>query len=195
MKQLIVSLSVATALCSFASSSALAQMKVGIVDMNKVFTSYYTTKDAEARLNDARAQAKTDLDGRLETLKSNMEAINKLEADAKKPELTPDKQQAAIRTRDEKINEVRNLDREIGEFRQTRERQLQEQFMRMRGDIVQDIMKIVDAKVKAEGFELVFDKSGQGISQVPVVLFSAPSMDFSDSLITELNKNAPAKKD
>jgi Skp family chaperone for outer membrane proteins len=151
--------------------------------------------DAEARLNDARAQAKTDLDGRLETLKSNMEAINKLEADAKKPELTPDKQQAAIRTRDEKINEVRNLDREIGEFRQTRERQLQEQFMRMRGDIVQDIMKIVDAKVKAEGFELVFDKSGQGISQVPVVLFSAPSMDFSDSLITELNKNAPAKKD
>jgi outer membrane protein len=170
-------------------------MKVGIVDMNKVFTSYYKTKDAEARLNDARAQAKTDLDGRLETLKSNMEAINKLEADAKKPELTPDKQQAAIRTRDEKINEVRNLDREIGEFRQTRERQLQEQFMRMRGDIVQDIMKIVDAKVKAEGFELVFDKSGQGISQVPVVLFSAPSMDFSDSLITELNKNAPAKKD
>ena len=195
MKQLIVSLSVATALCSFASSSALAQMKVGIVDMNKVFTSYYKTKDAEARLNDARAQAKTDLDGRLETFKSNMEAINKLEADAKKPELTPDKQQAAIRTRDEKINEVRNLDREIGEFRQTRERQLQEQFMRMRGDIVQDIMKIVDAKVKAEGFELVFDKSGQGISQVPVVLFSAPSMDFSDSLITELNKNAPAKKD
>ena len=195
MKQLIVSLSVATALCSFASSSALAQMKVGIVDMNKVFTSYYKTKDAEARLNDARAQAKTDLDGRLETLKSNMEAINKLEADAKKPELTPDKQQAAIRTRDEKINEVRNLDREIGEFRQTRERQLQEQFMRMRGDIVQDIMKIVDAKVKAEGFELVFDKSGQGISQVPVVLYSAASMDFSDSVITELNKNAPAKKD
>jgi outer membrane protein len=195
MKQLIVTLSVATALCSFASSSALAQMKVGIVDMNKVFTSYYKTKDAEARLNDARAQAKTDLDGRLETLKSDMETINKLEADAKKPELTPDKQQAAIRARDEKINEVRNLDREIGEFRQTRERQLQEQFMRMRGDIVQDIMKIVDAKVKAEGFELVFDKSGQGISQVPVVLFSAPSMDFSDSLITELNKSAPAKKD
>jgi len=195
MKKLIPFLTLTALVTLLGASPAAAQMKVGIVDMNKVFTSYYKTKDAEARLNDARAQAKTDLDGRLETLKSNMEAINKLEADAKKPELTPDKQQAAIRTRDEKINEVRNLDREIGEFRQTRERQLQEQFMRMRGDIVQDIMKIVDAKVKAEGFELVFDKSGQGISQVPVVLFSAPSMDFSDSLITELNKNAPAKKD
>jgi Skp family chaperone for outer membrane proteins len=193
MKQLLVTLSVAFAFCALAASPAAAEMKVGIVDMNKVFTSYYKTKEAEARLNDARVQAKTDLDGRLETLKSDMEQINKLEADAKKPELAADKQQAAIRARDEKINEVRNLDREIGEFRQTRERQLQEQFMRMRGDIVQDIMKVVDARVKSEGFDLVFDKSGQGISQVPVVLFSAPSMDFSDSLITELNKAAPKK--
>jgi outer membrane protein len=195
MKKLIVTLSVTAAVFSFAASPALAQMKVGIVDMNKVFTSFYKTKDAEARLNEARAQAKTDLDGRLETLKANMEDINKLEADAKKPELTADKQQAAIRARDEKINEVRNLDREIGEFRQTRERQLQEQFMRMRGDIVQDIMKVVDARVKSEGYDLVFDKSGQGISQVPVVLFSAPSMDFSDSVVAELNKNAPKKAD
>ena len=193
MKQLIVSLSVAAVLCSFAATPALAQMKVGIVDMNKLFTSSYKTKDAEARLNDARAQAKTDLDGRLETLKSNMEEINKLEADAKKPELAADKQQAAIRARDEKINEVRNLDREIGEFRQTREKQLQEQFMRMRGDIVQDIMKIVDTKVKADGFDIVLDKSGQGISQVPVVLFSAPSMDFSDDVISSLNASAPKK--
>jgi Skp family chaperone for outer membrane proteins len=195
MKQLLVTLTLAAAFCSIAASPALAQMKVGIVDMNKVFTSYYKTKDAEARLNEARAQAKTDLDGRLETLKSNMEEINKLEADATKPELSADKKQAAARSREEKINEVRNLDREIGEFRQTRERQLQEQFMRMRGDIVQDIMKVVDARVKSEGFDLVFDKSGQGISQVPVVLYSAPSMEFSDSIIAELNKNAPAKKD
>ena len=195
MKQLLVTLTLVAAFCSLAASPALAQMKVGIVDMNKVFTSYYKTKDAEARLNEARAQAKTDLDGRLETLKSNMEEINKLEADATKPELSNDKKQAAARSREEKINEVRNLDREIGEFRQTRERQLQEQFMRMRGDIVQDIMKVVDARVKSEGFDLVFDKSGQGISQVPVVLYSAPSMEFSDSIIAELNKNAPAKKD
>ena len=183
-----------TVLATFLSASpAAAQMKVGIVDMNKVFTSYHKTKEAETRLNDARAQAKTDLDSRLETLKGDMEAINKLEADTKKPELTADKREAAIKQRDEKINQVRNLDREIGEFRQTRERQLQEQFMRMRGDIVQDIMKVVDTKVKADGYDLVLDSSGLGVSQVKIVLYAAPSMDFSDSIITELNKNAPKK--
>jgi len=190
MKKLLPSLVV---IAAFGITPAFAQSKVGIVDMNKVFTSYYKTKEAETRLNDARAQAKTDLDSRLETLKSNMEEINKLEADTKKPELAADKKDAAIKQRDEKINEVRNLDREIGEFRQTRERQLQEQFMRMRGDIVQDIMKIVDSKVKAEGYDLVLDSSGLGISQVKVVLYSAPSMDFSDSIISQLNANAPKK--
>ena len=193
MKKLIPFTAVLVLATFLGASPAAAQMKVGIVDMNKVFTSYHKTKEAEARLNDARAQAKTDLDSRLETLKSDMEAINKLEADTKKPELTADKREAAVKQRDEKINQVRNLDREIGEFRQTRERQLQEQFMRMRGDIVQDIMKVVDAKVKADGFDLVLDSSGLGISQVKVVLYAAPSMDFSDSIITELNKNAPKK--
>ena len=190
MKKLLPSLAVIAVL---GTTPAFAQMKVGIVDMNKVFTSYYKTKEAETRLNDARAQAKTDLDSRLETLKSNMEEINKLEADTKKPELAADKKEAAIKQRDEKINEVRNLDREIGEFRQTRERQLQEQFMRMRGDIVQDIMKVVDSKVKADGYDLVLDSSGLGISQVKVVLYSAPSMDFSDSIVSQLNANAPKK--
>jgi outer membrane protein len=193
MKKLIPFLTLTALFTLLGASPAAAQMKVGIVDMNKVFTSYFKTKEAEARLNDARAQAKTDLDGRLETLKSDMEAINKLEADTKKPELTADKREAAVKQRDEKINQVRNLDREIGEFRQTRERQLQEQFMRMRGDIVQDIMKVVDTKVKAEGYDIVLDSSGLGISQVKVVLYSAPSMDFSDSIITTLNAGAPKK--
>lgn len=193
MKKLLPLLALVALFSFLGAAPAAAQLKVGVVDMNKVFTSYYKTKDAEARLNDARAQAKTDLDSRLESLKSSMEEINRLEADTNKPELTADKRDAAIRQRDEKINEVRNLDREIGEFRQTRERQLQEQFMRMRGDIVQDIMKVVEARVKSDGYDLVLDSSGLGISQVKVVLFSAPSMDFSDSIITELNKNAPKK--
>jgi Skp family chaperone for outer membrane proteins len=179
MKKLIPFTALTIVATFLGASPAAAQMKVGIVDMNKVFTSYHKTKDAETRLNDARAQAKTDLDSRLETLKGDMEAINKLEADTKKPELTADKREAAIKQRDEKINQVRNLDREIGEFRQTRERQLQEQFMRMRGDI--------------DGYDLVLDSSGLGVSQVKVVLYAAPSMDFSDSIITELNKNAPKK--
>ena len=120
-----------------------------------------------------------------------MEVINKLEADTKKPELAADKKEAAVKQRDEKINEVRNLDREIGEFRQTRERQLQEQFVRMRKDIIDEIMKVVNDKVKATGFDIVFDKSGMSMGQIPVLIYSRTDLDFSKDIVDTLNKNAP----
>jgi Skp family chaperone for outer membrane proteins len=167
--------------------------------MNNVFTQYHRTKDAESKLNEARAAAKKELDDRLETLKKAMDEINKISADIEKPELSKDAKEKAAKSRDEKVAEARNLDREIAEFRGTRERQLQEQFMRMRKDIVDDIMKVVTTKVQEAQYDLVFDKSGMSIGQIPVIVYSKESMDFSKDIIDTLNKGVakpaePAKK-
>ena len=77
--------------------SANAQMKVGILDMNAIFTQYHRTKDAEAKLNESRAAAKKELDDRLETLKKAMEDINKVNADLEKPELSKDAKEKAAK--------------------------------------------------------------------------------------------------
>lgn len=198
IKSLLSAAVLATLTLGFASS-AQADMKIGTLDMNNVFTQYYRTKDAETKLNEARASAKKELDDRLETLKKSMDEINKISADIEKPELSKDAKEKAAKNRDEKVAEARNLDREIAEFRGTRERQLQEQFMRMRKDIVDDIMKVVTAKVKEAQYDIVLDKSGMSIGQIPVVVYSKESMDFSKDIIDTLNQGAakaaePAKK-
>lgn len=191
MRKLIVSsILLAIGLCG-ATSTAHAQFKLGIVDMNSVFTSYYKTKDAEAKINEARAGAKKDLDERLETLKKSMDEINKMNQEVEKPELSKDGKDRLRKQLDEKVGEARSLDREIAEFRQTKERQLQEQFLRMRKDIIEDIMKVITEKVKAAGYDLVLDKSGASLGQVPVVLFARNDLDFSADIITTLNKTAP----
>ena len=198
IKSLLSTAILATLTFGFAAT-AQAEMKVGTLDMNNVFTQYYRTKDAETKLNEARASAKKELDDRLETLKKSMDDINKISADIEKPELSKDAKEKAAKSRDEKVAEARNLDREIAEFRGTRERQLQEQFMRMRKDIVDDIMKVVTVKVKEAQYDLVLDKSGMSIGQIPVIVYSKESMDFSKDIIDTLNKGAakpaePAKK-
>lgn len=185
----ILSLSIAAAALAFVPS-ADAQVKVGTLDMNSIFTQYFRTKDAETKLNEARAAAKKELDGRLETLKAAMDEINKANSDLEKPELSKDAKDKATKSRDEKVAEARNLDREIAEFRGTRERQLQEQFVRMRKDIIDDIMKVVNDKVKNTGYDIVLDKSGMSMGQVPVLIYSSPTMDFSKEIIEALNKNA-----
>jgi len=183
----------AIAIAALASlPAAHAQVKIGIVDMNKVFTEYYKTQAAEAKLNEAREAAKNEFDTRMEALQKRMEDINKLNADVEKPELSAERKTELSTQRDSMVNEARNLDREIAEFRGTRERQLQEQFVRMRKDIVEDILKVVDTKVKAENYDLVLDSSGLSVGQIPVVLYSRDNMDFSEEIITTLNKDQPS---
>lgn len=190
-----IALVAASCIAAFAfTPAAHAEIKIGMVDMNTVFSSYYKTKDAEARINEARASAKKELDERMETYKTSLDEVNKLNEEINKPALSKDARDAKAKQRDEKIAEIKNLEREITEFRQTREKQLQEQAVRMRNGIVEEITKIVQDRVKSESYDVVFDKSGSSLNGVPIVLFAKDTMDFSDAVITALNKGKSAEK-
>jgi Skp family chaperone for outer membrane proteins len=80
------------------------------------------------------------------------------------------------------------MEREINEFRQTRERQLQEQAMRMREGIVKEITDVVNEKVKANALDLVFDKSGMSLNGVPLLMYSKENVDFTNDVVAVLNK-------
>jgi len=186
----IRTLLVAASFCAIAPL-AQAQLKVGIIDMNGVFTSYYKTKDAEQQLNQQRAAAKKQFDDRLDTLKKSMDEINKLNGEIEQPELSKDAKDAKVKVRDQKVAEARSLDKEISDFKGSKERALQEQFLRMRKNIIDDIMKVVNSKVSDAGYDLVLDKSGLSMGQVPVVIYSRDDMDFSKDIIAKLNADAP----
>lgn len=172
---------------------ANAQVKLGTVDMNKVFSEYYKTKDAQAKYAEAEKAANDDLNGRVELLKKSMQEISQINAEIEKPELSKEARDAKQKDQQAKVAAARTLDREIADFRTAKQKSLQDQFLRMRKDIVEDIMQTVNALVKAKAYDIVFDKSGLSAGAVPVVLFSRDDLDFSQDVITALNKTAPAK--
>lgn len=171
--------------------SAQAQVKVGTVDMDKIFKSYYKTKDAESRINEARAAAKKELDDRMENSKKNLEAINKANEELQNSALSKEKKEEKTKMRDDKIAEEKNLEREINEFSTTRQKQLQEQAVHMRNSIVDEITKLIQDKVKEKNYDYVLDKSGTSLNGVPVVIISRESDDFSQEIIDALNKTKP----
>lgn len=185
-----VTLSALVLSLAFGSATASAQaIKVATVDMKKVFESYYKTKDAEAKINEARNAAKKELEDRMDIAKKSLEEVKKLDEDISRPELSKDAKEQKAKVRSEKAAELQNMDREIREFQQSREKQLQEQSVRMRAGIVDDINKVVADKVKAENYDLVLDKSGPSLNGVPIVLYSRDSYEFTDSVVTALNRN------
>jgi len=170
--------------------AALAQgtMKIGTVDMQHAFKEYNKTKDAEVKINDAKNSAKKEYDDRAEAYKKALDEINNLNKQLESPALSADKKTQTAKERDDKIANIKNMEREISDFRQTRERQLQEQLMRVREGIVKEITDVVMEKVKANHFDLVFDKSGMSINGVPFLLYAPDNVDFTNDIITVLNK-------
>src|SRR6202162_3359294 len=187
MKKLL-SLIVPLALCLPVAAFAQGSVKIGTVDMNRAFKEYNKTKDAEAKINDAKNQAKKEYDERADTYKKALDDINNLNKQLEAPALSVDAKAQKGKERDDKISNIKNMEREITEFRQTRERQLQEQALRMREGIVKEITDVVMEKVKQNNLDLVFDKSGNSLNGVPVVMFSRDSVDFTNDIITVLNK-------
>ena len=194
---------VALAVTSLSLSSlaqAQSSMKIGTVDMKQVFDSYYKTKEAEAKINEARAQAKKELDDRLETFNKAQADARKLNEEANKPELTEKAKAEKAKILNEKLQALGTLQREIQEFQQTRERQLSEQSVRSRNTLLEEINTVVSAKIKAAGYDLVLDKSGQSLNAVGVVVFSKDAMDFTADVVAEINASKgkaadkPAKK-
>lgn len=184
------SLSTILALALAFPIAALAQgtMKIGTVDMQRAFKEYNKTKEAEVKINDAKNAAKKEYDDRAESCKKALDEINNLNKQLESPALSADKKTQTAKERDDKIANIKNMEREISDFRQTRERQLQEQLMRVREGIVKEITDVVMEKVKASNMDLVFDKSGMSINGVPFLLYSHDNIDFTNDIITVLNK-------
>src|SRR5213078_3247602 len=169
----ILVLTLAFPIAAFAQGA----LKIGTVDMQRAFKEYHKTKDAEAKINDARSAAKKEYDDRAEAYKKALDEVNTLNKQLDAPALAAEAKTQKARERDDKIANIKKMEREINDFRQTRERQLQEQAMRMREGIVKEITDVVMEKVKANNMDLVFDKSGVSLNGVPVLMYSHGDVD------------------
>ena len=181
---LLALLTLAAPIVAFAQGTG----KIGTVDMQRAFKDYTKTKDAEVKINDAKNAAKKEYDERAEAYKKALDEINNLNKQLESPALSADKKTGMAKERDDKIANIKNMEREISDFRQTRERQLQEQLMRMREGIVKEITDVVMEKVKTKNLDFVLDKSGVSINGVPVILYAPENVDFTNEIIEVLNK-------
>ena len=168
--------------------ASYGQGKIATVDMNRAFKEYNKTKDAETKINDAKNAAKKEYDDRADAYKKALDEINNLNKQLDSSALSADAKTKLAKDRDDKIANIKNMEREINEFRQTRERQLQEQALRMREGIVKEITDVVMEKVKSNNIDFVFDKSGMSLNGVPLLMYARDNVDFTNDVVAVLNK-------
>ena len=162
-------------------------LKMAVIDMQRAFKNYNKTKDAEVKINDAKNAAKREYDDRAEAYKKALDEINNLNRQLEDPGLSTKVKTQKAKERDSKIANIKNMEREISDFRQTRERELQGQLMRSREGIVKEITDVVMNAVKTNNIGFLLDISGKSVSGVPVVLYQHGIPELTDQVLAKLN--------
>jgi outer membrane protein len=191
MKTAIALASAVIGLALTGSSASAQGMKIGIIDMNRVFAEFYKTKDAEKDVNDQKALAKKELDERNERYRVLIEKYQGLAKQIKDPAIT-EELRAKLQTEAKEVaSEARSLERDKKEFADRRQRMLLTEVDQARKAIIEEIQDLVKDMAKQRNYDIVFDKSGLGTRGIPFLLHSKDAVDFSDDVLGDLNKNAP----
>lgn len=176
----------------FASQVIAADMKFGVVDMSKAFSEYYKTKEAAAKMKANKDKAASEMQEQYDTYKNLQSQLQKKQKEAQDPILTQDARAKSLADFQGTLKEARALEQQITEFQQRRAQQIRQEEVQLQQGLYGEILAVVKDKAKTAAFDFAFDKSGLGITQVPVLLYYKDATDFTDEVIVELNKNAPA---
>ncbi len=175
------------------SASFAADLKFGVVDMQKAFSDFHKTTEAQAKFKDLMDKAGQEANERWSVYKNMTGDLQKLQKAAQDPILTPEERAKKAAEFQEKVKELRALEQEIGDFQNRRTNQLRQEDLQIRKGLYDEILVVVKDKAKKDGYDFVFDKSGMSLSTVPVLLYYKDAVDFTDQVVVELNKDAPAK--
>jgi outer membrane protein len=183
---------IAILLAATASLQA-ADLKIGVIDMSKVFQEFHKTKSAAEKYKTNYEKAGQEMQERQAAYKNLAAEAQKLQKMAQDSIITPEQRNKYAAELGEKVKEIRSMEMEMQEFAERRQTQLKQEDMQIRKGLYEEILVVVRDKAKADSFDIVFDKTGVSLSTVPVVLHvkEGSAGDMTDQIIVELNKNAP----
>ena len=186
LKQLIL------ALALLVCASAHAEYRIATVDLGRVFTNYWKTKQAQTAIDEHRSDIEKTGKDMLSTFNKAKEDYQKMIDSMNDPAVSSQERDKRKRAADDKLKDLKDQDDALQQFDRASRASLEEQLKRTRDNIVADIRVAVTAKAKTDGYTLVIDTAAQTVNGTPVILYSVPGdNDITDAVIKQINMGAP----
>lgn len=175
-------------LCDFAS----AQARIATIDVKKVFDGYWKTKQASDQIQTRRTDMEKEDKNMIDDYKKMKDDYDALLKGANDQSVAPDERDRRKRAAEDKLKALKDQEDGIAQYERTSRATLVELQDRMRANILSDIRNIVNAKSKSAGFSLVLDTGALSAAGTPTVMYSNNENDLTDSVLLQLNANAPS---
>ena len=178
-------------LLAFLSVPALAQTKIGTVDLRKLFDGYWKTKQAQVALNDRKAQLDKDDKGMRDDLKKGSDDYQKLLEQANDQAISAEERDRRKTAAADKLKALQDSKNAIDTFERQAQVTLSEQGQRMRENILTEIKAAVAAQAKIAGYSLVIDAAAETANATTAVIYTNGENDLTDAVLKQLNAGAP----
>jgi len=173
-------------------SGANAQrLKIATVDMERLFNEYHKTTSVQRDINIERARIQKDNNLRLKDIRDIDDSLQKIREQLKDEELGDKKRQDLRQEISDLSQDGIHKERERSEFLERRNRTLSEKMTKQMRGILVKIQRAVSERAKAGNYDYIFDQSGNSNQGIPFVLHARDTTDLTDSLLEEINQDAP----
>jgi outer membrane protein len=178
-------------LVTFLSGSALADTKIGTVDLRKLFDNYWKTKTAQAAIQESAAQLDKDDKGMKEDLKQGSDDYQKLLSQINDQGISTDERERRKQAADDKLKQLQASKTAIEQFERQAQTTLGEKRQRMRDNILAEIKVYVNTEAKSGGYALVLDSAAETVNGTLTVVYTNGENDLTDAILSKMNAGAP----
>jgi outer membrane protein len=178
-------------LLAFLSVPALAQTKIGTVDLRKVFDGYWKTKQAQAQLNAHKAELDQDDKTQRDAMKKGGEEYQKLLEQANDQAISAEERDRRKQGVADKLKQLQEAKNALDAFERQAQVSLSEQGQRMREKILAEIKGVVATQARTAGYALIIDAAAETANATSSVVYSSGENDLTAAVLKQLNVNAP----
>jgi outer membrane protein len=191
---------VAAGLCmagwvAFPATAVSADMKIGVIQMDRVVRAFPDAKSADSRLKAQVDEFETERDLLIGKINDQKKILEQAATEAQDKALSEAERERKTDGVKEKLKTLRDMEQQLRETSNKQQRGLAEMEMRLRKHIMGKLKDIVAQYAKKNEFTLILDSTSVGVGGVDVVLYSTEKVDVTEAvlkLIEEQAKNAPA---
>jgi len=163
-------------------------LNVAILDLKRIFAGYKKTKIGSDKINEERRVASKEFLDLATKATAALDAVKKIDAQLADPGLSAAERAKRTQERAGKAALAQSLDRDTRQYQASHEKQFQDESIKVRKEILDDIDRVVLDGVKADGHvDLILDASATSLIGVPFVLRHENVPDWTDAVIIALN--------
>ncbi len=193
MKKSLQSL-VAIAALALTTLTAHAQTapKILVVDLAKLFENHWKTQEQQAKLKADGTKAQDQIAQLQKDGNALVAEFKELDEQSKNPTATAEAKAKAQADAQKKYDEIQQKQTELRSFAQNTQSTLRQRFDTFKTLMLEEITKTASDIAKKHGATFLVDKTGPSLVGVPLIMYSDPSLDITDEVSAELNKDRPA---